>query len=86
MSPETRSKNQIYSEKGCLKVAVWVTEAPSYGLLGPVSRKSRKLFGPEKPSVKLATACFGKQTFSHVFKITKTKITVKFDELNALRS
>ena len=30
---------------------------------GPVSRKSRKLFGPEKPFVKLATACFGKPFF-----------------------
>ena len=27
---------------------------------GPVSRKSRKLFGPKKPLVKLPTACFGK--------------------------
>ena len=25
--------------------------------MGSVSRKSRKLFGPEKPSVKLPTAC-----------------------------
>ena len=31
--------------------------------LGPVSRKSRKLFGPEKPFVKLPTACFGKPIF-----------------------
>ena len=30
---------------------------------GPVSRKSQKLFGPEKPSVKLPTACFGKPIF-----------------------
>ena len=32
-------------------------------VLGPVSRKSRKLFGPKKPSVKLSTACFGKPIF-----------------------
>ena len=30
---------------------------------GPVSRKSRKLFGPEKPFVKLLTARFGKAAF-----------------------
>ena len=30
---------------------------------GPVSRKSQKLFGPEKPFVKLPTACFGKPVF-----------------------
>ena len=29
----------------------------------PVSRKSRKLFGPGKPFVKLPTACFGKPIF-----------------------
>ena len=30
---------------------------------GPVSRKSRKRLGPEKPFVKLPTACFGKPIF-----------------------
>ena len=30
---------------------------------GPVSQKSRKLFGPEKPFVKLSTACSGKPIF-----------------------
>ena len=30
---------------------------------GPVSRKSLKRFGPEKPSVKLPTACFGDLIF-----------------------
>ena len=53
---------------------------------GPVSRKSRKLFGPEKSFEKLPTACFGKPIFLHVFKVTKIKITVKFDELNHFRS
>ena len=32
-------------------------------VLGPVSRKSRKLFGPEKPFVKLSTACVGNPIF-----------------------
>ena len=43
--------------------------------LGLVSRKSRKLFGPEKPFVKLPTACFRKPIFKHVFKATKRKTT-----------
>ena len=30
---------------------------------GPVSQKSRKLFGPEKPFVKLSTACSGEPIF-----------------------
>ena len=30
---------------------------------GPVSRKSRRLFGPEKPFVELPTACFGEPIF-----------------------
>ena len=53
---------------------------------GPVSRKSRKLVGPEKSFVNLPTACSGKLIFKHVFKVTKSKLTVKFDELNPLCS
>ena len=30
---------------------------------GAVSRKSRKLFRPEKPAVKLPTACLGKHNY-----------------------
>ena len=55
-------------------------------VLGPVSRKSRKLFGPEKPFVKLPATCFGTIFFKHVFKVTKRKMTVKFDDLSPLRS
>ena len=46
--------------------------------LGPVSRKSRKLFGPEKPFVKLRPACSVKLVFSYVVKGIKIKITAKF--------
>ena len=49
--------------------------------LGPVSRKSRELFGPEKLVVKLQSACFEKQIFFHVFNIRKTKRTAKFEGL-----
>ena len=45
---------------------------------GPVSRKSRKLFGPEKPFVKLRSAYSVKPVFSYVVKGIKIKITAKF--------
>ena len=48
------------------------------GPLGPVSRKSRKLFGPEKPFVKLRPAYSVKLVFSYLVKRIKTKITAKF--------
>ena len=45
---------------------------------GAVSRKSRKLFGPEKPFVKLRPAYSVKPVFSYVVKGIKIKITAKF--------
>ena len=45
---------------------------------GPVSRKSRKLFGPDKPFVKLRPAYSVKLVFSYVVKGIKVKITAKF--------
>ena len=44
----------------------------------PVSRKSRKLFGPEKTFIKLRPANSVKPVFSYVVERTKIKITVKF--------
>ena len=44
---------------------------------GLVSRKSRKLFGPEKPFVKLRHANSVKLVFSYVIKGIKIKITAK---------
>ena len=46
--------------------------------LGPVSRKSRELFGPEKPFVKLRPAYSVKLVFSRVVEGIKMKITAKF--------
>ena len=46
--------------------------------LGPVSRKSRKLFGPEKPLVKLRFAYSVKLVFSYVVKQIKIKISSWF--------
>ena len=52
---------------------------------GPVSRKCRKLFGPEKPFVKLQPAYFVKLVFSYVVKGIKIKITAKFRVSRRLR-
>ena len=46
--------------------------------MGPWSlflRKSRELFGPEKPVVKLQPAFFEKLIFWHVFDVRRTKMT-----------
>ena len=53
--------------------------------MGPVSRKSRKLFEPEKPFVKLRPAYSVKLVFSYVVKGIKIKITAKFRALRHLR-
>ena len=46
--------------------------------MGPVSRKSRELFGPKKPFVKVRPAYSVKLVFSYVVKEIKIKITAKF--------
>ena len=48
---------------------------------GPVSRKSRELFGPEKPVFKLQSACFQRLVLKHVFNVRRTKRVAKFDGL-----
>ena len=53
--------------------------------LGPVSRKSRELFGLEKPVVKLQSAHFEKVIFLHVFNIRKIKRIAKFECLEPRR-
>ena len=45
---------------------------------GTVSQKSRKLFGPEKPFVRLRPAYSAKLVFSYFGKGIKIKITAKF--------
>ena len=56
-----------------------------YRVQGPVSRKSRELFGPEKPFVKLRPAYSVKLVFSYVVKGIKMKITAKFRASRRLR-
>ena len=53
--------------------------------LGPVSRKSRELFGPVKSFVKVRPDYFVKLVFSNVVKGIKTKITAKFRASRRLR-
>ena len=57
----------------------------SSGVLGPVSRKSRELFGPEKPFVKLRTAYSVKLVFSYVINRSQIKIAAKFRASRGLR-
>ena len=47
-------------------------------VLGPVSRKSRELFGPEKPFVNVRPAYSVKLVFSYVVKGIKITIIAKF--------
>ena len=53
--------------------------------LGAVSRKSGKLFGPEKPFVKLRPVYPVTLVFSYVVKGIKIKVTVKFRASRRLR-
>ena len=50
-----------------------------------MSRKSRKLFGPEKPFVKFQTAHSVKLVFSYVIKAKQIKITATFRAPGRLR-
>ena len=52
---------------------------------GPLSRKFRELFGPEKPVEKLRPAYSVKLVFSYVVKEIKIKITAKFRASTRLR-
>ena len=52
---------------------------------GPVSRKSRELFGPEKPFIKLRPTYSVKLVFSYVVKGIKIKITAKLRAPRHLR-
>ena len=53
--------------------------------MGPVSRKSRKLFRPEKPFLKLRPPYSVKLFFSSIVKGIKIKITAKFRDSRRLR-
>ena len=60
-------------------------QAPLREDQGPVSRKSRELFGPEKPFVKPRPTFSVKLVFSYVVKGIKIKITAKFRASRRLR-
>ena len=53
--------------------------------MGPISRKSRELCGPEKPFEKLRPAYSVKLVFSYVVNEIKIKITAKFCASRRLR-
>ena len=58
---------------------------PARAMQGPVSRKSRKPFGPEKPFLELRAADSVKLVFSYVVKGIKIKVTAKFRASRRLR-
>ena len=62
-----------------------ISEHYSNRVQGPVSRKSRELFGPEKPLLKLRPAYSVKLIFSYVVKGVKVKIIAKFRASRRLR-
>ena len=66
------------------KKQVWKHDSCLFSGQGPVSRKSRKLFGREKPFVKLRLASSGKPVFS--YKGIKIKRNAKFRASRRLRS
>ena len=70
---------------GLISLLMVSYEVKSSGALGPVSRKSRELFGPEKLVVKLQSACFEKLIFLHVFNTRKIKRIAKFEGLEPRR-
>ena len=83
-------KDQLFKTNG-LQFKNWFSGPEKFSglsrnrLQGPVSRKSRKLFGPEKPFVKLRPAYSVKLVFSYVVKGIKIKITAKFRASKRLR-
>ena len=84
-------KDQLCKTVCSLQFAVWQLALRARKVLGtfenqgPVSRKSRELFGPEKPVVKLWPAYSVKLVFSYVVKGIKIKITAKFRASRRLR-
>ena len=83
-------KGKVF-ETGRLKFDIWLFGPEEFSAisrdrpLGPVSRKFRKLFGPEKPFVKRRPAYSVKLVFSYVVKGIKIKITAKFRASRRLR-
>ena len=67
------------------KYAQKVSGLSRNGPQGPVSRKPRQLFGPEKPFGKLWPAYAVNLVFSYVVKGIKIKITAKFRASGRLR-
>ena len=68
----------MFDESRLNQVLLLVMLVPAKTDLGPVSRKSRKRFGPEKPFAKFRPAYSVKMIFSYVVKEIKIKITAKF--------
>ena len=67
---------QLHNE---IKAALYMHHKVSHG------QKSQKLFGPEKPFIKLQLSYSVKLVFSYVVKGIKIKVTAKFGALRRFR-
>ena len=69
-----------------IQSAFYTRSAVHFSNLGPVSRNSRELFGPEKPVIKLQSDYFEKLILLTCFQnVRKTKRIAKFDDLEPRR-
>ena len=84
MSPKFSIIIESNPQKDIFAIVLYSNIAAS-ALLGLVSRKSRKLFGPEKSFLKLRPAYSVKLVFSYVVKGIKIKTTAKFRASRRLR-
>ena len=79
-APWTRTRDPDYGSPmiNQLNQPIYICSIGLFSTQGHVSRKSRKLFRPEKPFVKLRLAYSVRLVFSYVVKRIKTEITSKF--------
>ena len=83
-NPQHSRKKTIWAEWGT-KTLNRIWRRVQNRAQGPVSVKSRKIFGPEKPFLKLLLAYSWKLALSYVVKGIKIKITAKFLASERLR-
>ena len=82
---ELRIETQAYHLHSLQRHRSISEKSPKISGLACVSQKTRKLYGPEKPIVKLRPAYSVKLVFLYVVKGIKIKITAKFCDTEHLR-
>ena len=84
LANEIFEENLVWNDTNIYAFRIFFPTRPKRHILGTVSRKSRRLFGPEKPFVKLRPVYSVKLGFSYVAKGIKVKIRAKFRALRHL--